>query len=144
MNKSNQALVDNRRALVKMMKGLMRKPHWTERYTTAFLAYAIDPEITEARISKFIDSESECWSWKGAHYSGRPMYSPRVLNTPMRQVKAYHILYGLTNGPFKATDLVPSADSSTLDHLCGNKWCVNPSHLEPVSNAENIRRAYAA
>lgn len=29
----------------------------------------------------------------------------------------------------------------TLDHLCGVKACVNPSHLEPVTNLENNRRA---
>jgi hypothetical protein len=32
----------------------------------------------------------------------------------------------------------------TIDHLCRNKLCVNPDHLEPVTNAENLRRAAAA
>lgn len=28
-----------------------------------------------------------------------------------------------------------------LDHLCRNTLCVNPDHLEPVTHAENMRRA---
>ena len=28
-----------------------------------------------------------------------------------------------------------------LDHLCRNRRCVNPDHLEPVTKSENMRRA---
>jgi hypothetical protein len=31
-------------------------------------------------------------------------------------------------------------DGLVLDHLCRNRWCCNPDHLEPVTNEENIRR----
>lgn len=30
-----------------------------------------------------------------------------------------------------------------LDHLCRNRWCVNPKHLEPVSHKENQLRGYS-
>ena len=29
----------------------------------------------------------------------------------------------------------------TLDHLCRNRLCINPEHLEPITLQENIRRS---
>lgn len=34
----------------------------------------------------------------------------------------------------------PVPEGLELDHLCRNRWCVNPDHLEPVTHQENIRR----
>lgn len=31
-------------------------------------------------------------------------------------------------------------DGLVLDHLCGNRRCVNTDHLEPVTNTENLNR----
>jgi len=31
-----------------------------------------------------------------------------------------------------------------LDHLCRNRKCVNPEHLEPVTQIENVRRGKVA
>jgi hypothetical protein len=33
-----------------------------------------------------------------------------------------------------------SAPAAVLDHLCRNRWCCNPAHIEAVSPAENVRR----
>lgn len=34
----------------------------------------------------------------------------------------------------------PVPDGMELDHLCANRRCVRPCHLEPVTHAENLRR----
>ncbi len=31
-------------------------------------------------------------------------------------------------------------DNMVIDHICGNRICVNPLHMEVVSQAENCRR----
>lgn len=36
----------------------------------------------------------------------------------------------------------PIGDGLDLDHLCRNKPCCNPAHLEPVTRSVNIRRGY--
>jgi hypothetical protein len=46
---------------------------------------------------------------------------------------AHRVVYERVRGP------IPKG--LVLDHLCRNPGCVNPEHLEPVSQATNLRRA---
>jgi hypothetical protein len=48
------------------------------------------------------------------------------------QLYAHRVAYELFIGP-----IPPGLH---IDHLCRNTWCVNPSHLEPVTKAENNKR----
>ena len=80
------------------------------------------------RIDTGVDLD-DCWEWQGAknvtHGYGKIQVNKRTHN-------AHRIIYEVLVGP------IP--DGLVVDHLCRNKLCVNPDHLEPVTWAENIRR----
>jgi len=77
-----------------------------------------------------------CWLWTGApNADGYGRFQRRLATGVYRMVKAHRYAYELLVGP------IP--EGLTLDHLCLHRLCVRPSHLEPVTNAENVRRRHA-
>jgi hypothetical protein len=46
----------------------------------------------------------------------------------------------LAHRAYYETHVGPIPQGLQIDHKCGNKLCVNPHHLEPVTGAENVRR----
>jgi hypothetical protein len=73
-----------------------------------------------------------CHVWIGA----RDAHGYGAIQIERTVGKAHRIAYELARGA------VP--EGLELDHLCRHPYCVNPDHLEPVSHAENMRRARAA
>lgn len=90
--------------------------------------------MTEQRIviheDKFIpEPNSGCWLWTASldkHGYGQVRHG----NTTGR---AHRVIYEAERGP------IPFG--LVLDHKCRNPVCVNPDHLEPVTQAENLRRS---
>lgn len=71
----------------------------------------------------------ECWDWtacKERQGYGRFCIRKGVV------VYAHRFAYEVKVGP------IP--DGLVIDHLCHNRACVNPAHLEPVEQGENARR----
>lgn len=76
--------------------------------------------------------EAACWLWCAA--LTRDGYGR--IRTNRQDLLVHRVVYELLVGP------IP--DGLELDHLCRNRACCNPAHLEPVTHAENKRRAAAA
>lgn len=88
---------------------------------------------TEQRFWSYVDTTAGvlgCWPWLGALASG---YGSLSVRGTSRQ--AHRVGYELMVGP------VP--EGLQLDHLCRNRACCNPAHLEPVTLRENVRRGAA-
>lgn len=74
----------------------------------------------------------ECWPWTGyRNQNGYGQISVRV-NGKVRVIQAHRVVWEWLIGP------IPRG--RTIDHLCQNRACVNPSHLNVVSQMENNRR----
>lgn len=75
-----------------------------------------------------------CWPWQGVitvYGYGVLLVGSKVRGT-RRRLMAHRVSYELLVGP------IP--DGLQIDHLCRNRACVRPDHLEPVTNRENQLR----
>lgn len=72
-----------------------------------------------------------CWDWNWGKIQG---YG--TLNRKDKSRWAHIAFYEEVHGPLPK--------GMVVDHLCRNPGCVNPDHLEAVSNATNIRRGAVA
>lgn len=79
-------------------------------------------------LAKVDRSEDGCWRWTGSLRAGYGLFR----DEDGRITGAHRWYYEHANGA------VP--EPLVLDHLCRNRECVNPAHLEPVTRKENALR----
>lgn len=76
------------------------------------------------RAEYVVDNDSGCWVWAGQMYpNGYGAWGKFYAHRRMYEERVGQIPEGLQ-----------------IDHLCRNRACVNPEHMEPVTQAENLRR----
>lgn len=82
----------------------------------------------EQRFWAKVQKTDSCWIWTAAKYKAGYGH----FQWGDRDWCAHRIAYTLLRGP------IP--EGMTLDHLCRNKSCVNPDHLDPCTRGENTLR----
>lgn len=86
------------------------------------------PKPPMQRFWKYVQKTDSCWLWTAGLSPdgyGNFLYGGRA-------GKAHRFIYEEFKGP------IP--DGLEIDHLCRQRNCVNPAHLEAVTHAENVRR----
>lgn len=86
------------------------------------------PIIQRLEANHYVGANG-CWVWTGClNDAGYGVISYR-----MAWQRVHRLSYELMVGA------IP--EGLVIDHLCFNRACFNPAHLEPVTDAENVRRA---
>ncbi|MFD9789638.1 HNH endonuclease signature motif containing protein [Streptomyces sp. NPDC059070] len=83
---------------------------------------------TDRFLAKIRDSEGGCWEWTG-HIKPNGYGQVRVGD---RKHNVHRLAYEVLVGP------IPPG--LVIDHLCRNRRCLRPDHLEPVTQRTNVLR----
>lgn len=87
--------------------------------------------MSKTSLVRFLEKTSlgtSCWEWQGAK-GGTKKHTYGVFEGTSASRRSYELFVGE----------IP--EGYVVDHLCSNKICVNPLHLEAIRQSENLRRS---
>lgn len=104
---------------------------YAKRHGVVPMHLIAEPLTADERFWQKVDRTATCWLWTGS-VAGRTAWG------------AYGRFEGKQAHRWSYERFVgPIPEALTLDHLCRVTLCVNPAHLEPVTQRENILRGTA-
>ena len=75
-----------------------------------------------------------CWEWTGAHTTKSKSLGYAVVRIFGKVEYVHRLMYQWARGP------IPRG--LEIDHLCRNRGCVRPDHMEAVDHRTNARRGW--
>ena len=110
------------------------------RLLTLAQAQQLHPYLTRAQEVRILMThafapltEQPCWQWGG--WADEKGYG-RMVYGEQASARVHRVTYQLLRGYVLETQV--------LDHLCRNRLCCNPWHLEPISQTANTQRGARA
>lgn len=94
-------------------------------------------DVPERVLQNFLDKieiVDECWEWRGAHKNQDPLNYGYFQDPLAGKVRlAHRVAYEWWVGPLE--------DDLEINHLCCNRSCVRPEHLEQITRHENLMKS---